>query len=297
MISELVEKMRGALAVVLALSAHRAEAALFTVTSGTCTISTSVDGLPCVQSPNYPLLYSTIGCSISIGEIATITAVSFSTELCCDKLELDGIEYSGTRGPIGIDVAPGSDMTWDPDYSVSDNGWEICQCHNCSLANDDDGDDGGGDSNTMVLIIILAVLCLPVVGIIGAVLVYGCSSKPSQQHAARQSSIQMTSMRGGGAEMITITVPPNCGPGTVLSVSTRSGAPVEVTVPAGVVPGQQISVAVGGAGTQPPAVNEPEILEAQVVLVTPDNVAMGAVVEEEDAVAVPVAVARASVVL
>jgi len=74
---------------------------------------------------------------------------NFKTEECCDKLTVNGREYSGSEGPQG--VVPNGTMHWRTDHSVSGathdsvDGFELCSVfptmppRNCSLEQHSDG--------------------------------------------------------------------------------------------------------------------------------------------------------------
>ena len=102
--------------------------AYFTVV-GPCT----VDGA-CVRSPNYPSNYgNSQSCTITPTSLAAgqlLSATAFDTESCCDKLVLDGVQYSGSllgNGSLLSNVVLGSSaFEWTSDHSVTGAGWEVC---------------------------------------------------------------------------------------------------------------------------------------------------------------------------
>ena len=94
----------------------------FTVV-GPCT----VDGA-CVRSPNYPSNYgSSQSCTITPESPAVgwlLTATTFNTESGYDKLTVNGVQYSGATGPMGV-VLSGA-FTWSSDSYGTRSGWEVC---------------------------------------------------------------------------------------------------------------------------------------------------------------------------
>merc|ERR1712159_161281 len=65
-------------------------------------------------------------CTITVKESVAVPIVveSFRTENRYDKLSVNGVEYSGSRGPDGI--IPNGLITWSSDYSVQTDGWKLC---------------------------------------------------------------------------------------------------------------------------------------------------------------------------
>lgn len=96
---------------------------MWQVTSGPCTM----DAEACVQSPNYPNKYeANERCTITVKESSAVPIVveHFQTERNYDKLEVDGVVYTGSQGPDG--VTPKAVVTWYSDSSVQDKGWRLC---------------------------------------------------------------------------------------------------------------------------------------------------------------------------
>jgi len=96
------------------------------VESGDCSLA---DGDDCVQSPSYPGSYSDdVKCVINTNHIffasKAINVASFNTEAQYDKLQVNGVSYTGTTGPSGI--KPVGSITWSADNSVVKGGWKIC---------------------------------------------------------------------------------------------------------------------------------------------------------------------------
>ena len=97
---------------------------LFEITSGDCTVANSAR---CFRSPNYPSNYgNNQQCTIKARQYMTLSATSFSTEGCCDKLTVNGYQYSGTTGPGGVQVYSGATITFTSDGSATYSGFEIC---------------------------------------------------------------------------------------------------------------------------------------------------------------------------
>ena len=97
---------------------------LFVVASGACTVASTAT---CFRSPNYPSAYgNSQACTITVNEAVLLSVTAFTTESCCDKLTVNGVQYSGTNGPGGVQVAAGSTITWTSDSSVTRTGFQIC---------------------------------------------------------------------------------------------------------------------------------------------------------------------------
>jgi len=95
----------------------------FTVVMGSCT----VDSEGCLLSPNYPGNYSMREeCIITVNPNATgpVQVVDFHTEQTSDVLVVNGVHYSGNRGPVG--VYPMQDMLWFSDFSIVSTGFKVC---------------------------------------------------------------------------------------------------------------------------------------------------------------------------
>ena len=56
----------------------------------------------------------------------TVTTTVFGTESCCDFITIGGTRYSGSTGPMNVQVAAGSTVTWNSDGSVTGTGFQIC---------------------------------------------------------------------------------------------------------------------------------------------------------------------------
>jgi hypothetical protein len=97
---------------------------LFVVDSGLCTVDSTGT---CFRSPNYPSNYGdNQQCTITAHEAVTLSVTAFSTESCCDKLTVNGVQYSGTSGPDGVQVVADSTITWTSDSFTSRTGFEVC---------------------------------------------------------------------------------------------------------------------------------------------------------------------------
>jgi hypothetical protein len=92
----------------------------FVVDSGLCTVDSTA---ACFRSPNYG---SSQQCTITAHEAVTLSVTAFSTEAGWDKLTVNGVQYDGTTGPGGVQVAAGSTITWTSDSSAREAGFEIC---------------------------------------------------------------------------------------------------------------------------------------------------------------------------
>ena len=81
----------------------------------------------CFRSPNYPSNYNNNQqCAITAREQVTLSVTAFDTEVGWDKLTVNGVQYSGSTGPEGVQVAAGSTITWTSDDADFFSGFEIC---------------------------------------------------------------------------------------------------------------------------------------------------------------------------
>ena len=113
---------------------------MFVVDSGACTVTSTAT---CFRSPNYPAHYDIVidtdydymgyndidinqACTITALEAVTLSVTAFSTEPRRDYLWVNGVRYSGTTGPNGVQVAAGSTITFTSGGSVTRTGFEIC---------------------------------------------------------------------------------------------------------------------------------------------------------------------------
>lgn len=65
-------------------------------------------------------------CEFTSTTDGTLRVNKFSTEICCDTLEVDGHFYSGNTGPEGLAIAAGESLTFSSDSSITMSGFEIC---------------------------------------------------------------------------------------------------------------------------------------------------------------------------
>ena len=108
----------------VAFACQSALAAMFSVSSGSCTLSGD-----CIRTPNYPSSYHNNGVAhrtFATLAAGSVSATTFSTEATYDELYIGGTYYSGTTGPSGVSVTSGEQITWDVDHSSPSTGWELC---------------------------------------------------------------------------------------------------------------------------------------------------------------------------
>merc|ERR1712166_274232 len=64
-----------------------------------------------------------------------LTTGHFSTEACCDHLNMDNgtgpVSYSGGVGPSSPSVNSGWSFTWSSDSSIRKDGWRMCLSPPC----------------------------------------------------------------------------------------------------------------------------------------------------------------------
>jgi hypothetical protein len=73
---------------------------LFEIASGACTVYNSAR---CFRSPSYPSDYAiNQQCTITAREQMTLSVTAFNTESGYDNLIVNGVQYSGTTGPGGV---------------------------------------------------------------------------------------------------------------------------------------------------------------------------------------------------
>jgi len=97
----------------------------FFVACGLCT----TDANGCVASPHYPGNYSNReACYIDVvGDVEAIDVVDFDTEAGFDMLMVNGRNFSGADGPVGL--KPTDQLTWSPDADKNGRGWKLCPGH------------------------------------------------------------------------------------------------------------------------------------------------------------------------
>jgi len=92
----------------------------FDVISGDCGATCS-----CITSPNYPENYGPDGsCAIEMASPSTLQVNDFNTEAVWDTLVVNGKNYSGSSGPVGV-MADGQ-ISWFSDGAGQEKGWFIC---------------------------------------------------------------------------------------------------------------------------------------------------------------------------
>jgi len=136
-------------------------AAMFSVSSGSCTLSGD-----CIRTPNYPGQYSSEtgtyygrrllqsfyegnSCIFTALAAGTVSTTAFNTYSSDDYLRIGATYYrgagsengpdsnghdrypsysgnSGTTGPSGVSVSSGQQMSWTVDDSGVSTGWELC---------------------------------------------------------------------------------------------------------------------------------------------------------------------------
>ena len=86
-----------------------------------------LDGLMCVASPGYPSPYSHNElCTITVVDAGYVNATEFHTEKTWDTLTLAGNTWSGAVFPPTTQVSIDEQITWESDYSDSQQGWRLC---------------------------------------------------------------------------------------------------------------------------------------------------------------------------
>lgn len=125
----------------------------------------------CLESPGYPLAYGNDEqCELmpdsGFWADKVMNVVFFQTEGCCDKLEVNGIAYSGHDGPAGI--KPSSMVYWSSDDQLPRNGFRICPEEEAiqgsvTFEAEDSASEGGG-GGAIVGAIVGAVAVLGICG-------------------------------------------------------------------------------------------------------------------------------------
>ena len=88
--------------------------------SGNCACSSNYDASCTSPSGTYN---NNEDCTVTFPPSSVLTSSAFSTESGYDKVTVNGVPYSGSRGP---DCVVASSMTWSSDHSVVSQGWKIC---------------------------------------------------------------------------------------------------------------------------------------------------------------------------
>jgi len=106
----------------------------FSVTDGQCSTQGS-----CFLSPGYPGHYwNDQHCDIRVDKEGFLDVQHFDTEYTWDVLTVDGIHYSGGRGPSGVHVTPDSIIRFETDGTTAYAGFKICMT-GCSTFTCDSG--------------------------------------------------------------------------------------------------------------------------------------------------------------
>ncbi|CAE7251023.1 Caln1 [Symbiodinium sp. CCMP2592] len=116
----------------------------------------------CVQSPHFPDQYSDReSCTVSLPRPHTFHVSVFATE-SYDKLQLDGVPYSGRELAAGDSLYVQSSIQWTSDASIVDAGWRLCLA---GAATDMTVRDPGLSTAWVICLTVLstAVLLVPVV--------------------------------------------------------------------------------------------------------------------------------------
>lgn len=105
---------------------------MWRVTEGPC----QMDESGCVMSGNFPKAYSANErCQIAVDEAKAkpIHVVQFDTEVTFDALKMNGVIYSGNRGPDG--VIPTQTIFWGVDSQKEKSGWKLCPREDDEMGN------------------------------------------------------------------------------------------------------------------------------------------------------------------
>lgn len=65
-------------------------------------------------------------CTFTTPISGSLQVSRFSTESCCDKLNVGSTAYKGSAGPSSVIVSSGQSFTWSADGSTTSTGFEIC---------------------------------------------------------------------------------------------------------------------------------------------------------------------------
>lgn len=128
------------------------------VLTGACTVHDD-----CVRSPNYPLLYgNSQACSMQAPSAywsdKMIRVDRFSTEGCCDKLSINGEQFSGVVSPEG--VQPIGNISWTSDGDTVRSGWSLCARENVAEGPKPTPKPTGTSGRRVVLIVAVAATAL-----------------------------------------------------------------------------------------------------------------------------------------
>jgi hypothetical protein len=84
---------------------------------------------PQLPGPNYLYPYNNDNdqqCTITARQQLTLSVTAFNTESGYDNLIVNGVQYSGTTGPGGVQVVAGATITFTSDGSVAMTGFAVC---------------------------------------------------------------------------------------------------------------------------------------------------------------------------
>ena len=73
-------------------------------------------------------------CTIMALRPLGITVTEFDTESGHDHLTIGGTQYSGSQGPQGLWIAPGTQLVWTSDASGTKAGFKLCALESGSFA-------------------------------------------------------------------------------------------------------------------------------------------------------------------
>ena len=121
----------------------------FVVEQGTCVVNSTSK---CVSNPNHPSTYDYSPCTIRVRATGYVTAVKFETTMdqrntpneigIGDRLELNGITFTGLSGPDDELMTNGSQVDWNPGFNPYTGqprltgwarSWTICWSNQTSL--------------------------------------------------------------------------------------------------------------------------------------------------------------------
>jgi len=92
----------------------------FALISGGCGATCS-----CISSPNYPENYdASDSCVIELASPSSLEVKDFTTEVFWDTLVVNGKNYSGSSGPVGVEAD--GQIYWSSDGAGEEKGWSIC---------------------------------------------------------------------------------------------------------------------------------------------------------------------------
>ena len=94
------------------------------VQHGDCVCSSNYPGEACAATSTSAGQYSNNqACEVTFSSPVVLEIHFFSTESCCDKVIVNGVQYKGTAGPDGVTT---SSLSWTSDHSVVGGGFKIC---------------------------------------------------------------------------------------------------------------------------------------------------------------------------